>query len=164
MGARKKPFCPKHTWSIMQSRISRTPYPPNGGHAVTGGPKFQSRHYLASQRKLRSPNWNMKHYKSVKLGGPLKEKCITVTLMARYFHIFLGPFESKVAHFALQLGPIWKQGGEAHVRPGCVRTPSVWDWSLNLGKDGKDCDVVDNSTPDESTKQCSYFHEHGSQL
>jgi len=32
----------------------------------------------------------------VKLGGPLKEKCITVTL---------GPFESKVAHLYIDVGP-----------------------------------------------------------
>ena len=51
-----------------------------------------------------------------------------------------------------------------HVRPSCVRTPSVWDWSSNLGKDG-DCDVTDvNSAPDESAKESSYFHVHGSHL
>jgi len=33
-----------------RSRISRTPYPP------IGGPKIQSPHHLAPQRKLRSPN------------------------------------------------------------------------------------------------------------
>ena len=40
----------------------------------------------------------MKHYKSVKLGGPLKEKCITV---------ILGPFKNKVAHLyiAVAVGP-----------------------------------------------------------
>jgi len=32
-----------------------------GAHAMTGGPKFQCRHHLAPQRKLRSPNWNTKH-------------------------------------------------------------------------------------------------------
>jgi len=38
------------------------------------------------------------------------------------------------------------------VRPGCVRTHSVWDWSSNLGKDG-DYDVIDvNSAPDASAK------------
>jgi len=43
----------------------------------------------------------MKHKKSVKLGRPLKEKCVTVTL---------GPFESKVAHLYIAIGPLWKQG------------------------------------------------------
>jgi len=43
------------------------------------------------------------------------------------------------------------------VRPGCVRTPSVWEWSSDLGKDG-DCDVIDvNSAPDESAKESSYL-------
>jgi len=51
-----------------------------------------------------------------------------------------------------------------HVRPGCVRTPSVWDWSLNHGKDG-DCNMIDfNSAPDESAKESSYFCVHGSHL
>ena len=50
------------------------------------------------------------------------------------------------------------------VRPGWVRTTSVWDWSSSLGKDG-DCDVIDvNSAPDESAKESSYFHVHGSHL
>ena len=41
---------------------------------------------------------------------------------------------------------------------------SVWAWSSNLGKDG-DCDIIDvNSAPDESAKESSYFHVHGSQL
>jgi len=44
-----------HCINLNQSRISRTPYPPIGvAHAVTGGPKFQSRQHLAPQRKLRS--------------------------------------------------------------------------------------------------------------
>jgi len=45
-----------------QSRISRTSYPQlRVAHAVTRGLKFQSRHHLEPQRKLRSPNWNMMH-------------------------------------------------------------------------------------------------------
>jgi len=40
-----------------------------------------------------------------------------------------------------------------HVRPGCVRTPSVWDWSSYV-----------NSAPDESAKESSCFHVHGSHL
>ena len=44
------------------------------------------------------------------------------------------------------------------VRPSCVRTPSVWDWSSNLGR--MDCGVIYvNSAPDESI---SYLHVHGS--
>jgi len=41
------------------------------------------------------------------------------------------------------------------VRPGCVHTPSLWDWSSNLGNDGlwrHRC----NSAPDESAKESSY--------
>jgi len=39
------------TW--YQSRISRTPYPQLGGHAVTGGPK-------SPRESFDPPNWNMK--------------------------------------------------------------------------------------------------------
>jgi len=40
------------------------------------------------------------------------------------------------------------------VRPGCVCTPSVWDWSSNVGKDGLDCAIIDvNSALDESAKR-----------
>ena len=49
-----------------------------------------------------------------------------------------------------------------HVRPGCVRTPSVWDPRTS---GSMDCDVIDvNSSPDESAKESSYFHVHGSHL
>jgi len=43
----------------------------------------------------------MNHQKSVKLGDPLKDKCITVAL---------GPFESKVDHLyiAIAVGPLLK--------------------------------------------------------
>jgi len=51
----------EHQLTYSQSRISRTPYPQLGVHAFTGGPKVQSRHHLAPQRKPRSPNCNMKH-------------------------------------------------------------------------------------------------------
>ena len=62
----------------------------------------------------------MKHYKSVKLGDPLKEKrlCITVTLgpfEVRYLHITTAvgeSFESKVDHLyiTVAVGPLWEQG------------------------------------------------------
>jgi len=40
----------------------------------------------------------------VKLGSPLKEKCLYIT-------VTLGPFESKVAYvfISVAVGPIWKQ-------------------------------------------------------
>jgi len=37
-----------------------------GGDAVTGGPKFQSRHHLGPQRKLRSP---ILKYESLEISG-----------------------------------------------------------------------------------------------
>jgi len=73
---------------VVQNRISRTPYHPIvGAHAVTGGPKFQSRHYLAPQRKLRSPKLKHEALEISEVKGPLKESWITVILV---------PFESKV--------------------------------------------------------------------
>ena len=65
---------------------------PNRGAPSHRGPNIQTPDPLATQRKLRSPefpNWNMKHWKSVKLGDPLKEKCLYIT-------VNLGPIESKV--------------------------------------------------------------------
>jgi len=44
------------------------------------------------------------------------------------------------------------------VRPGCVRTPAVWDWSSNIER----IDV--NSAPDELAKDSRNFHVYGSHL
>jgi len=42
--------------------VSAALHIPNcGGPHCHRGPKIQSRHHLAPQRKLRSRNWNMKH-------------------------------------------------------------------------------------------------------
>ena len=54
-----------------------------GGNAVTGGPKFQSRHHLAPQRKLRSPK--------------LKYEALEI-------NEFMGHFETKV-HYSF-FGPL----------------------------------------------------------
>jgi len=63
--------------------------PPNWGvHAVTGGPKFQSRHHLGSQRKLRSPK--------------LKYESLEISEVR-------GPFERKVLMHYSYFGPLWKQ-------------------------------------------------------
>jgi len=84
-----------------QSCISRTPNPPIGvAHAVTGGPKFQSRHHLAPQRKLRAPKLKYEALEISEVWGALKEKCITV---------ISGPFERKVfTHYNCCWGPFWK--------------------------------------------------------
>ena len=37
---------------------------------------------------------------------------------------------------SLQRTNTWSVLQLKRVRPGCVRTPSEWDWSLNLAKDG----------------------------
>jgi len=86
--------------------------PPNwGGHAVTGGPKFQSCHHLAPQRKLRSPKLKYEVLEISEVRDPLKEKCITV---------ILGPFESKVfSHYNCCWGPIWKQSSPLIHCSGC---------------------------------------------
>jgi len=72
-------LAPKKLPAPEPSRISRTPYPPIG-----------EAHHLAIQRKLRSPKLkNEAQKKLVKLGDPLKEKCLYIT-------VTLGPFEIKV--------------------------------------------------------------------
>ena len=73
-----------------QSRISRTPYPPIGGSPrCHRGPKIQSRHHFATQRKLRSPK--------------LKYEALE-------FSNIRGPFERKVLMHYSYFGPLWKQG------------------------------------------------------
>jgi len=62
----------------------------------------------------------MKHWKSVKLGDPLKEKCLYITANLGPFEskVFAhcnccwGPFETKVAYLyvAVAVDPDWKQG------------------------------------------------------
>jgi len=94
--------------------ISAEPYqphfiPPNwGSHAATRAQNSDPSP-LSHQGKLQTPkfpNWNMKHWKSVKLGDPLKEKCLYITVNLGSFEskVFThcnccwGPFESKVAY------------------------------------------------------------------
>jgi len=47
--------------SCRQSRISCTPYPPFGWGTLSQGAQNSVPSPLRPQRKLRSPNWNMKH-------------------------------------------------------------------------------------------------------
>ena len=70
--------------------------PQLGGHAVTRGPKFQSRHHLAPQRKLRSPK--------------LKYEALEISEVRGPFTVILGPFESKLfSHYNCCWVPLWKQ-------------------------------------------------------
>ena len=75
--------------------------PSIGGARCHKGPKISVPSPLSPQESFDPPNWNMNHQKSVKLGDPLKDKCITVAL---------GPFESKVDHLyiAIAVGPLLK--------------------------------------------------------
>jgi len=79
--------------SVLPSRaISAALHTPQLVGGLAGRPKIQTPHHLANQRKLQPsklPNLNMKHRKSMKLGHPLKEKCLYITGN-------LGPFEIKV--------------------------------------------------------------------
>jgi len=93
--------------------------PQLGGHAVTGGPKFQSRNNLAPQRKLRSPKLKYEAWEISKVGAPFqrnvhysffgplwKQGIYTLQLLLG------GPIESKVVHLyiAIAVGPLWKKG------------------------------------------------------
>jgi len=81
------------TW--VQSRISRTLYPSiGGGVTLLQGPKIQSRHYLAAQRKLRFPK--------------LKYEALEINEVR-------GPFERKVLMRYSYFGPLRKQG-TLHIR------------------------------------------------
>jgi len=57
-----------------------------------------------------------------------------------------------------------KAGPVKHVRSGCVRTHLQCEIDSQTSV-RMDCDVIDvNSAPDESAKESSYFHVHGSHL
>jgi len=45
-----------------------------GGHSVTGGPKFQSRHHFAPQRKLRSLKLKYEALEISEVRGPFERK------------------------------------------------------------------------------------------
>jgi len=91
-----------------QSRISPLHTPQlGGGHAVieaqnsaVTGSQNSVPSPLSPQRKLRPPKRNMKHYKSVKLAGTVKEKYLYIT-------VALAPFESNVfTHYSCCCGPL----------------------------------------------------------
>jgi len=103
-------------YGYKQSRISRTPYPQLGGGMLPQGPKIQTPHHLATQKNFDPPNWNMKHWKSVKLGDHLKEKHLYIT-------VNLGPFESKVfTHCNCCWEPLRKQSNLL-IRYSCCWAP-----------------------------------------
>ena len=77
-------ICWGHTIRAVSAALHT---PQLGGHVATGGPKFQSRHHLAPQRKLRSP----------------KLKCEALEISE-----FRGPVERKVLYSFFR--PLWKQG------------------------------------------------------
>jgi len=85
--------------------------PQLGGPRCRRGPKFSCRHRaqnsvpspLSSQRKLRPSELKYEALEISEVGGPLKEKCLYIT-------VTLGPFESKVfTHYNCCWGPLWKQ-------------------------------------------------------
>ena len=76
----------QYNLNLDQSRISRTPCPPIGAaNAVTGGPKLQSRHHLAPQRKSRSPKLKYEALEISKVRGSFERKVLTHCT-------FFGPF------------------------------------------------------------------------
>ena len=64
-----------------QSRISRTPYPPIGGPTLSQGPKIQSRHHLAPQRKLRPSKSKYEALQLTEVGGLWKKSAYTLQLL-----------------------------------------------------------------------------------
>jgi len=101
-------------YDYKQSHISRTPYSPIGGHVATGVQNSDPSPLSHRKRALTPPNWNMKHWKSVKSGNPLKEKCLYIT-------VNLAPFESKVfTHCSCYWGPLRKQSSLLYVTVAVV--------------------------------------------
>ena len=118
-------LCTSNLMLVAKTKLLAEPYqphsiPPNwGGHAVTGGPKFQSRNNLAPQRKLRSPKLKYEAWEISKVGAPFqrnvhysffgplwKQGIYTLQLLLG------GHIESKVVHLyiAIAVGPLWKKG------------------------------------------------------
>ena len=86
--------------SCEQRRINRTPYSPIRGGTLSQGPKIQSRHHLAPIESFDSPKLKYEALEISEVRGPLKEKCLCIT-------IILGPFESKVCtHCNYCWGPL----------------------------------------------------------
>jgi len=60
--------------------------PPNwGAHSITGAQKSVPSSFSLPRESFARLNWNMKHYKSVKLGGALKQKCLYIAVTLRPF-------------------------------------------------------------------------------
>ena len=83
--ANQENVCAIATATFLFRRISgkamqTEPYQPHsiplnwGVHAVTGGPKFQSCHHLALQRKLRSPKLEYEALEIIEVRGPFERK------------------------------------------------------------------------------------------
>ena len=66
------------------------------------GPKIQCRLNVDTQSNFNPTNWNMKHKKAVKLGGPLKK------VLIHYSHFWV-LWKQGIYTLQLLLGPIWKQ-------------------------------------------------------
>jgi len=76
----------RNNLSPNTSGVQAEPYQPHSIHPTWGstlphGPKIHSRQHLAPQRNFDPSNGNMKHWKSVKLESPLKEKYLYIILL-----------------------------------------------------------------------------------
>ena len=95
----------KKKWEDIIRAVSAALHTPQlGGHAVTRGQKFQSRHHLEPQRKLRSPKLKYEALEISEVRGRFERKVRYsyfgpfVSKVFAHYNCCWGPFESKVAH------------------------------------------------------------------
>ena len=88
--------------TCTHSRIIRTTYHPIGGARCHRGPKIQSHHHLAPQRRLRSPKLKYEALEISEVRGPLEKKS------AYALQLFWAPLNARYYTLQLLLGATLK--------------------------------------------------------